>query len=244
MRPQQTKNKYHEAGRKEALYFRNPYEVYVAIRENDKIKNWLNFISSQYIPSERKKVLLFYPCSAVKPYYRSRSYKKLINTLSKLGEMRREIHLITVSEPFGLIPEEFYYKWKYWYECPGLFKWWCSKHGEKYSAKYVKMCIEILGDCVSKFLKRAFDKGLYDVAIGFVRTYSSNLSINMDHTHRKILEKASQLSGVHIDLLPPKDVVKEIVEKRGRLAWDLQGVAHPIAQEYLLEYLINLLNYT
>lgn len=228
---------------KRSLCFYNPFEVYEALISNSEVKKWLEFISTHYEPP-KAKILLIYPCTAEKPYYESRSYKKLFATLSKLGERRKEIHLMTISEPFGLIPEEFYgvetpwHDWKNsWYDCPGLFEWWCRKHSQPYSSEYLEKCIEILAMHIAKFLMKAKTKKIYSKIIGFVRTYSSNLEIKKDYTHRRILDRASQIAKINIKLLPPKDIVNKIVISKGRFAWDMYGVSHPIAQNYLLNYL-------
>ncbi|MEM3013937.1 MAG: DUF5591 domain-containing protein [Candidatus Bathyarchaeia archaeon] len=229
------------------LKFYNPTEVYSALTSNKNILGWLDFVANHYLP-EPRKVLLLYPCSTVKPYHVSRSYKILFSTLSQLGEKRKNVHLVTISEPFGLVPEEFYgvktewHDWeKDWYDCPGLFRWWCSKHGQPYCRQHLDASIEILASNIASFLKRVKTKRIYSQIIAFVRTYSSNLSKKDDHTHRRIIERASQLSNVKVKLLPTKSQINQIVSKRGRLAWDLYGVAHPYAQSKLLTYLRRIL---
>jgi len=226
-----------------SLCFYNPQEVYKALKSNPEVRKWLRFISNYYIPP-KAKVLLIYPCSAEKPYPKSRSYKKLFNTLSKLGEKRKEIHVVTISEPFGLVPEEFYEKrndwhdWKNsWYDCPGLFKWWCRRYGQPYSKDYLEKCIQILAIYVARFFIKAKTMKRYSRIIAFVRTFSSNLEVKEDHTHRKIIELASKIAGIHVDLIPPKHLVAEICLKKGKVAWDMYGVSHPMAQDYLLKYL-------
>jgi len=233
---------------KRTLCFYNPKEVYMALTSNIEVKRWLEFISNHYVPP-KVKICLIYPCSAIKPYYESRSYKRLYNTLSKLGDARKQIHVLTISEPFGLVPEEFYRKntewhdWENsWYDCPGLFEWWCRRHKQPYSKDYLEKCIKILATYISKFLIRAKARKSYSKIIAFIRTFSSQLKVKEDHTHRRIVELASKIAKVQVDLLPPKQLVKEIVLKRGRLAWDLYGVSHPMAQEYLLRYLLKVLN--
>ena len=228
-----------------ALCFLNPKEVHQALVNNSEVKKWLDFISNHYTPPTRK-ILLIYPCSKEKPYYNSRSYKKLFKTLQALGDLRKEVHLVTISEPFGIVPEEFYGKkcewhdWEAsWYECPGLMPWWCNKYGQTYSVEIANECINILADYVAKFLIKA--KCKYSHIIAFVRSFTSNLHITDGLVHRKILERASYRAAVPIKVLPPREIVSEIVEKSGRYGWDMQGVAHPIAQNYLLRYLRGLL---
>ncbi|ABL78677.1 DUF5591 domain-containing protein [Thermofilum pendens] len=223
----------------EDLRFYNPREVYNALTSNKKVVGWLKFIAESYTPPPEKKVLLFYPCSTVKPYHESRSYKALYKTLESLGEKRRLIHVVAVSEPFGAVPEEYFYEWEEWYDCPGLFEWWCRAHGQPYEREYAEKSIELLASYVAAFLKRT--KSSYAHRVAFVRTYTSKLRISPSHTHRRIIELASKASGVEVELLPPKEVVEEIVRTYGAGAWNRQGVAHPAAQEYLRGYLERLL---
>jgi archaeosine synthase len=217
------------------LILLNPQEVFEALTNNPEVKEWLVFISNHYTPPPRK-ILLIYPCTATKPYSKSQSYKSLFKTLSALGEKRKEIHLMTISEPFGLVPEEFYGRdWDY--ECPGLFEWWCRGNGQPFSKGMLNKCIEILANYTAEFFKKVQRDGRYSKIIAFVRTYTSRLEKRNDHTHRRIIERAAKIAGVKIDILPPKRVVSKIVETRGRFAWDMYGVAHPIAQNFLLNYL-------
>jgi archaeosine synthase len=167
----------------------------------------------------------------------------LFKTLASLGELRREVHLVTVSEPFALVPEEFYgrrTKWhdwgNSWYDCPGLFSWWCRKHNQPYRLDYVEKCIDILSDYVAGFFRRT--RTFYKVRIAFVRTCTSSLRVTRDHTHLAIIKRASEKSGIDVDIQPPKEVVKEIVARYGRLAWDYRGISHSLAQEYLKSLLL------
>ncbi|MCC6004025.1 MAG: DUF5591 domain-containing protein [Thermofilum sp.] len=214
------------------LCFYSPLEVYKALTSsNGRVLEWLSFVSEKYTPPPDKTILLLYPCSAVKPYNLSRSYKALYSTLEKLPEeTRRRIHLVTISEPFGLVPEEFYEQWNEWYDCPGLFEWWCKKHGIDYDVELVSKSIDILASYIARYLQRT--KNNYIRRLAFVRTFTSSLKPS-NSTHRRIVELASERSGVYVELHPPAEIVKRIVELRGGRAWDFYGVAHPLAQEYL-----------
>jgi archaeosine synthase len=231
------------------LCFYNPEEVYRALTQNRDVVKWLNFISNHYLPPKNKKVLLIFPCSTEKPYHKSRSYKILFKTLEALGKQREAVHLVTISEPFGLVPEEFYesknewHDWKNeWYDCPGLFKWWCDKYNQPYSYDYVDKCIEYLAGHVARFLLKVKSKKCYSKIIAFIRTCTSKLETKNDHTHRRIIERAAEISKVHVEILPKSSVVSKIVRINGRMAWDMYGVAHPLAQEYLLQYLKGVLD--
>src|SRR2546425_30016 len=112
---------------KRSLCFYSPAQVLNGMTKAGEVTRWLSFIQKNYKPPSRD-LLLIYPCSTEKPYSRSRSYKQLYKTLNSLGQDRARIHLVTISEPFGLVPEEFYSAWSNWYDCPGLFEWWCDKY--------------------------------------------------------------------------------------------------------------------
>lgn len=220
------------------MCFYTPKEVLDAVTTNSHIKSWLRYISQEYVPPKEKRFLLLYPCSTIKPYPESRSYRILFKTLSSISEDRRDkIHLVTVSEPFGLVPEEFYDKFQIWYDCPGLFEWWCKKHKLSYQEIYLEKCIEILAKRVAEFLIRT--RKHYTSRVAFVRTLSSNLERKKDHTHARILEKAAKLSGIPLRILPSKRWVTRVVGSRGKFAWDMYGVAHPITQRFLLNFLNN-----
>jgi len=230
-----------------SLCFYSPHEVYLALTKNTAVKNWLQFISNHYIPS-KARILLIYPCSAVKPYYMSRSYKRLYETLTRLGQCRNDVSVMTVSEPFGLVPEKFYsertewHDWTNdWYDCPGLFEWWCRRCGQPYDKDMLDQCIGILASYVALFLKKTKAIWPDEKIVAFIRTYSSGLQLRNDHTHRRILEEAAKIAGISIDMIPPKRLIAKIVANNGRQAWDLYGVAHSIAQEYLLSHLRRLL---
>lgn len=233
----------------EDLCFYNPKAVHDALTTNHEVIRWLKFISNHYLPPLGKKILLLYPCSSEKPYHKSRSHKILFNTLNKLGERRKDVHLVTVSEPFGLVPEEFYEKktkwhdWKNeWYDCPGLFEWWCNKYNQAYSKEHVDRCIELLAMHVAGFLRKAKARRCYSRIIAFVRTYTSQLKTRRDHTHKRIIERAAEIADIDVEILPDRDLISGIVKNKGRMAWDMYGVSHPMAQEYLLKYVKGVLS--
>lgn len=232
------------------LCFYTPEDVYKAVTHDRSIMKWLSFISNHYLPPSDKKILLVFPCSTEKPYHKSRSYRMLFKTLDKLGEGRRLVHLVTISEPYGLVPEEFYGKktewhdWKNeWYDCPGLFEWWCKRHNQPYSQEYVEKTVDSLSQYVARFFMKAKTGNCYSKIIAFVRPCTSTLITRKDHTHRRIIERAAETAGVEVEIIPTKRVVSKIVKERGRMAWDMYGVAHPIAQVYLLRHLKGILNH-
>lgn len=220
-----------------SLCLYNPREVYDALQKNKIIRHWHNFMINKYAP-EKKNLLLIYPCSTVKPYNESRSYKQLYFYLSKFNGKRASLQIMTISEPFGLVPEEYYNKFM-WYDCPGLFEWWCNKYGQDFDKDYLDKCLDILSDNIGLFLKRSIQKGRYKKIIGFVRTYTSKLNRKHDHTHRRMLELAAEKYNISIEILPNKNQVQNLIRKRGTLAWDMYGVAHPIMLKQLVRRLNN-----
>jgi archaeosine synthase len=225
------------------LCFYSTREILECLRENKQVRSWLKFVSNHYVP-QRHDVLLIYPCSADKPYSRSRSYVQLNKTLSRLGDDRQRVHVATISEPFGLVPEEFYNKktrwhdWKNgWYDCPGLFEWWCRKYGRNYSADEADKCIEILAGKIALFLRKVKKKRRYRAIIAFVRNYSSHLKRTRDQTHRRMIERAAKMSNVNVRLMPSRELVSSLVRRNGKFAWDMYGVSHPYSQAYLLKRL-------
>ena len=220
-----------------SLCFYNPQQVYDGLMRNKIIKNWHSFMIKNYEPP-KKDFLLIYPCTTIKPYDLSRSYKQLYHYLEMLKEKRNNIQVMTISEPFGLVPEEYYSNFK-WYDCPGLFQWWCNKHGQKYDRHYLDKSIELLADNVGLFLKKVQERHYYKKIIGFVRTYSSNLDQKYDHTHRRILELAVKRYKIEMEILPRKNEVKDLVDKKGKFAWDMYGVAHPTMLNRLIKKLEN-----
>jgi archaeosine synthase len=230
-----------------SLCLYNPSEVKDALLNNQNITKWLKFISNHYIP-EKKDILLIYPCSTTKPYNLSKSYQILLKNLNIIDPKREKIHLMTISEPFGLVPEEFYgvntkwHNWENdWYDCPGLFEWWCNKYNFHYDREKADEAIEILSSYVGDFLIKVDKFKLYKKKIALVRTFTSNLERKKDHTHRRILEKVIEKTGTEIEIIPTKEMVNSIVKERGSFAWDMWGVAHPMVQDFLFQKLKKLI---
>jgi len=231
------------------LCFYSPEEVHRALTNCRPITRWLDFISNHYLPPSDKEILLIFPCSTEKPYHKSRSYRRLLKTLEALGDQREAVHLVTISEPFGLVPEELFGKrtkwhdWRNdWYDCPGLFEWWCNRYSQPYSREHLDKSVEELATYVASFLAKAKKRRSYSRIIAFVRTYSSHLKRKHDHTHRRIIERAAAIARVNVELLPDQRVISNIIRKSGHFAWDMYGVSHPIAQRFLLGRLRGILN--
>ena len=65
-------------------------------------------IPEDYRPPQNKQILLIIPCSADKPYSRSRTHRILMDRLLKaFGAKVNLIHKVTLSGLYGPVPEEF-----------------------------------------------------------------------------------------------------------------------------------------
>ncbi|HID19948.1 MAG TPA: hypothetical protein EYP28_03270 [Methanophagales archaeon] len=67
-----------------------------------EVKRFANRVIARYEPPVRQ-ILLLLPCSARKPYSKSRSHKKFIDAI---GVYRGSIHELIVTSPLGVVPRE------------------------------------------------------------------------------------------------------------------------------------------
>jgi archaeosine synthase len=67
-----------------------------------EVKRFANRVLERYEPPVRQ-ILLLLPCSARKPYSKSRSHKKFIDAI---GAYRGSIHELILTSPLGVVPRE------------------------------------------------------------------------------------------------------------------------------------------
>ena len=199
----------------------NPTDTLRALKTNKKIKNWHNYIINQYTPP-KKRILLFFPCAAYKPWTegktRSQNYKMLYSLLRK-KEIKNEIALHTVSEPLALIGENDYETMPL-YDNPGLFKWFTRKNGLKWDQKAFEKSVEYLGKLLAKFLKKHQEK--YEKVLAFVKPNSS---------HQLMMKFAKRFSNLDIQIAPKRS---DYAKLRNNYVW--------LANENIRKLLINNLN--
>ena len=73
-----------------------------SLRRPDLVR-YRDYISNEYRKPESRRIALLIPCSARKPYSRSKSHMKIIEALSG---MRNIIHEIIVTSPVGIVPRD------------------------------------------------------------------------------------------------------------------------------------------
>lgn len=220
----------------EDIELRTPVETLDVLRDpTSDIRSWLSYIKNQYTPPDHTDILLLYPCASQKPIPESNTYQALAKTLSKYGPGdQQRIHVVTISEPMGLIPYEFQtgHGDVWMYDNPGLFQWWCQENGTKWNRGAQQQCLQILGEHIAGFLDRALDNEWYDTHIACLRRMSANGNTSIDQTHRQMLETAEAITGIHIDWLPTEETLRALSDKQEH-GWQMQGVAYEPVQSEL-----------
>lgn len=215
----------------------NPIETLDVLRDpGSEVRQWLSFIRDQYTPPEHVDVLLLYPCAAEKPMPDSKTYRALASTLTQFSpEEQRRIHVVTVSEPMGLIPFEYQDasdpKWLY--DNPGLFEWWVKNNDERWDTQAQQQCLRILSEHIAGFVERAVSNDWYSAEIACVRHMTAQLNESSDQTHRQMLERCESMTGHEFSWLPTEDVVDALVTGTGQMAWQMMGVSHDAIQTEL-----------
>lgn len=72
-----------------------------------EIKRWHQRIKERYRPPSCVKVTILLPCSARKPYSKSKSHRKFIKLIKEAsGEKYTLIHEVILTSPLGIVPRE------------------------------------------------------------------------------------------------------------------------------------------
>lgn len=222
----------------------NPIDTLDALRnETGDIRAWLTYIRDQYIPPEEKSILLLYPCASKKPMPDSKTYDALSTTLSQFSDAdSQRIHVVTVSEPMALIPLEFQDGDRFLYDNPGLFEWWVKENDHQWDKQAQQQCLRILGEHIAGFLERAIENDWYEEYIACVRHITAYGNHSGDQTHRQMLETAEALTGHELQWLPSEETVQTLTDAVGPMGWQMNGVAHDVAQTELADALSDALS--
>jgi len=216
----------------------NPIETLEAIEDQTgDIRNWLSYIQDHYEPPSHVDTLILYPCASTKPMCESNTYQALAETLDQYSvEKKRRTHILTVSEPFGLIPYELQ-QGDFVYDNPGLFRWWCKENDQQWDENAQQMALQILGEHIGGFLKRASENSWYETELACVRHLTAQGNTSIDQTHRQMLETAESVANVDLTWLPTEDVVTTLTDERSAMAWQMKGVSHEVVQTELAKHL-------
>jgi len=167
------------------LFIPDPKLVFKKMDETP-IKDWLNFISSEY-RIEKVKNLILIPCSFYKPY--DPPHDEFYRRINELRKKVVDTKFITVSVPLALEPEEFWsFQWNSYnlvYDCP--FFPWIEKYGYKWDEKIVEKVFSKLESVVDNFFDRN-GRSCKEVIAFFVSS-SHELKLIKKHVDQFILSK-------------------------------------------------------
>lgn len=224
--------------RQDTMELLTPVDTLNAVKGPSQVSEWLDFISNTYVPPSEKSVLLLYPCASHKPMVDSKTYAALWDTLDQLSaDEREQVHVVTVSEPMGLIPWEYQDGETWLYDCPGLFKWWVKDNDLAWDKDAQQQSLSVLGSVIGAYLSRAGTQDWYDDVLACVRHRTATGNTTINQTHRQMIETATELPAVDVTWLPSDEMVETLVEERSAYAWQMNGVSHSLVQNELLHYL-------
>ncbi len=72
-----------------------------------EVIRWHSRIKNRYSPPDYKKVAVFLPCSAKKPYSTSKSHRAFIRAIKSGAKSKYNlVHQVIITSPLGLVPRE------------------------------------------------------------------------------------------------------------------------------------------
>jgi len=160
---------------------------------NEVYEAWFDYIVRIYEPPKEKDILLFLPCAARKPYYKSKTHRSIQRVISGFQIFPR-IHRVIVSNP-GIIPWEFQnywpfnaYDWPEWEETEDIQKLY-------YWVTYKR---------VREFLKSK--RNHYNYFLIYMKP---------DSLTYKVIQKASQELDIHLIDLLDKEAYERCKQSKG-----------------------------
>lgn len=150
------------------LFLPDPKDVLASL-ERAPVKDWLEFIAQEHLAPPHR-ILLFTPCTPRKPYDppRDQLHAKLLEL-----EQRYDLYLVSVSEPLGLEPREFWsFSWRginLIYDAP--FFPWIQSYGYRWDWEIASKVWEKLSRVAGEWYSR--NSGKFQHLIGFATPQSS-----------------------------------------------------------------------
>jgi predicted RNA-binding protein len=133
----------------------NPQQT-LKLMKHPLIKSFRQFITYEFSPKKKYKIALIVPCDAYKPYSPKETKSKLYKKIYKLT--RENIHIITLSDPLAVQPQEFHdfiFKGqKIFYDNIGLFKTFNEFLNLKWDKGNYNKCIKILAETISFYFSK------------------------------------------------------------------------------------------
>lgn len=202
----------------------------IELLRNEDVLDFYHYVLDEYHIPPGKKIALFLPCSATKPYSKSRTHKKIKAAIcnSSNGD-QNIIHELIVSEPLGIVPRDLEDKYPAAHYDMVLDTWFPvsrlpelrkngggndiskARNAQNFSCKEKNKLISILSERVAEFLKKTSKD--YQYRIGFVRS-----------THKEILKNASALSGIDIEFIITQEFTEKVINDKGVFYWIMNGM--------------------
>ncbi len=202
----------------------------IELLKNKDVLDFYHYVINEYDVPQGKKIALFLPCAATKPYSKSRTHRKIKSAIfNSVNINQNMIHELIIGEPLGIVPrdlEEKYPAAHYdmvldtWFPASKLpemrKKGWGNdiskaRNAKKFSIKQKNKLISILSERVAEFLKKTSKN--YQYRIGFVRS-----------THKEILMNASSLSGIDIEFIITQEFTDKVINNKGVFYWIMNGM--------------------
>lgn len=157
---------------KETVYF-----ISDASQNRPEVKRWHQRVVERFEPPKNVKLLLLFPCSAKKPYSRSRSHMLYRRALKEaLGSGIYLIHELILTSPFGVVPRE----WE-----------WLAKYDIVVTGHWSEEEISSAANLLAKALEK-YPKEIPIIA-------------HLDEAYVEVAKRASEMSGREITFVPVKD---------------------------------------
>jgi predicted RNA-binding protein len=130
------------------------------------VKSFHEYITSNFTPMRRYKFALIVPCDAYKPYLPNLTKSELYKRVYEFAN-GRDIHIITLSDPLGIQPQEFhnfiFNEQKIFYDCVGLFREFSKFLKLRWNDKDYNKCVRILTEKVYLYFTK--NKDFYEKII-------------------------------------------------------------------------------
>jgi hypothetical protein len=173
-----------------------PGETLNLLTKNEIIKKWHNDIITHKVPDIYDTIVLV-PCAKTKPW--NNACRGIYKSYNKLKNSHGNLYFVTISEPLGIVPMDMWDSFPQ-YDNPGLFSDPVQRSGlftsdwkklfgvqsrlqTPFDPQAQKICLELLGKVIKKFLSTNSDKNI----VSFVEDFKGK------GTHSQMLDVADKV---------------------------------------------------